>query len=1520
MMTLELLTELRLRNVKLWADGDRLRYSAPEGTLTPNLLQQIAGHKAEILEFLRSVQSAESANSKPIIPVARDRELPLSFAQKRLWFLDRLEPDNATYNIPVAVRLEGIINRDAFEQAFNEVIRRHEVLRTNFPSHGGRPAQVVGESRKHPLPLIALGSLNDVVRRQQIFTLTSSEAQRTFKLASGSLVRAALLETARQEHEVLLTMHHIVSDAWSRSILMEEMAALYDAFVSGRPSALAELPVQYADFAVWQQQWQQSPAWDSQLSYWKKRLEGAPVLHMPTDKPRPSVQTFRGRNLRFEVAEPVASRLKQLFQQQGVTPFIGFLATFKALLYRYTGQTDIVIGTPIANRSRLETEKLIGFFLNTLVMRTDLSGNPEFIDLLARVRRIALEAHANQELPFERIVEELQPERDLSHSPLFQTMFIYQTASSNGPQVPHLRLTPINTTSESAKFDLTLSVADADGLSGVIEYSTDLYETATIERLLGHWQTLLHSIVTAPRARVAQLRMLTVEEERQILVRWNSTEKEIPSQVCIHELFEAQAERGADRICLVFQDEQLSYGELNRRSNQLARHLKQFGVGPETIVAICIERSSEMMTGLLGILKAGGTYLPLDPAYPKDRLAYMLSDSGARVLLSSAGLSNRLPEVSIPVVEIDDWQSINHRASYAVPNESSPENLAYVIYTSGSTGQPKGVMISHGNVVNFFAGMDERIHCDESDALLAVTSISFDISGLELLWTLARGTKVILVSEQATRNLSGEARHRRQNKKMAFSLFYFAHYGADETGDKYRLLLEGAKFADTHGFEAVWTPERHFHPFGGLYPNPSLTSAALATITEKVQLRAGSVVLPLHHPVRIAEEWAVVDNLSKGRAGIAFASGWHANDFAFYPDNYVDRRDVMIRGLITVQELWRGESVKVRGGAGNDVDVKIFPRPVQAELPVWITTPGTPETFIKAGEFGVNVLTHLIGQSIEELAEKIKLYREARVSHGHDPRKGRVTLMVHTFISDDGQSVREKVRAPFTEYLRSSVGLISNLAKALNFPLNLDQMRQQDVNDLLDFAFNRYFETSALFGTPESCSRMVDTLKAIGVDEIACLIDFGVDIDSVLESLRYLDELKAICNREQVNHESSLPWQAIDSGATLMQCTPSMMSALSLSQTTLQAFASLKTLMLGGEALPSQLAREVKSKLSARLVNMYGPTETTIWSATHEVCANSETISIGRPIANTRIYMLDGHLELVPVGVAGELYIGGSGVARGYLKQPDLSAQRFIPDPFSTVSGERLYRTGDLAVYMPDGEITFLGRVDQQVKLRGYRIELSEIEAALENHPEVRQASVIMLEDAQSDKRLVAYVVPTSRDKAATTDLRQHLEQYLPHYMLPSVIVMLDTMPLTPNGKIDRKSLPQPDASRPHQQTAFVAPSTPTEKEVTEIWLKLLRIENVGVMDNFFEAGGHSLLAVQLMSQIEDRFGIELPLRDFFTAPTIKAVAERIEESLFVKSDPDKMDDMLALLETINDEDALQMLASDLEQGKERIN
>jgi natural product biosynthesis luciferase-like monooxygenase protein len=958
----------------------------------------------------------------------------------------------------------------------------------------------------------------------------------------------------------------------------------------------------------------------------------------------------------------------------------------------------------------------------------------------------------------------------------------------------------------------------------------------------------------------------------------------------MHELIEEQVDRTPDAIALVSAGEEITYRQLDARANRLARHLERLGVGPEVLVGISIERSVDMVVAAFAVLKAGGAYVPIDPAYPKKRLGFILDDAKVRVLVTQESLARDLPNHRAQLVSVDaDREAIDAESADRVKSAVTPTNLAYVIYTSGSTGKPKGVMVEHRNVVNFFTGMDAVVTHEPPGVWLAVSSLSFDISVLELFWTLTRGFKTVIYA--STGHLP---------KPIEFSLLYFASDDENHgSSHKYRLLLEGAKFADENGFTAVWTPERHFHPFGGLYPNPSVTSAAIAAVTTRVKIRAGSCVLPLQNPIRVAEEWSLVDNLSNGRVGVSFASGWQPNDFVLMPEHYENAKDILVRDVDVVRRLWRGETLPLPGPRGT-VDVRTFPRPVQPELPFWITSAGSPETFRLAGEMGANVLTHLLGQSVTEVGEKLKVYRQAWRQAGHTG-DGHVTLMLHAFVADDEEFVHAQVHQPLKNYLRSAASLIKPFAStfppfqkargkaAATADLDFSTLSQEDLEALVEYAFARYYETSGLFGTPTGCLSMVDELKQIGVNEIACLIDFGVPTETVLAHLPHLNRLRELATSLQATpprEQGSIAALIRRHGVTHLQCTPSLAGTLTIDEETREALGSLRQLLVGGEMLTTPLAVELRSLVSGDVINMYGPTETTIWSSTHVVGPSEGRVPIGTPIAHTEFYVLDHALQSTPVGVPGELYIGGHGVARGYLHRPDLTAERFVQHPFRAGDTERLYRTGDLVRYRDDGAIEFLGRTDEQVKLRGHRIELAEIENVLAQHPGVREAVVVARETGAGGTQLVGYYVPAGRTAPTAGDLRRHVMDELPEIMVPSAFVALAELPRTPNGKLDRGALPATEPIKAASNHGFVAPSTSVERALAEIWSAALGVERVGLHDNFLELGGHSLAAIEIAATVRRTFQVELPLEAVFEAPTVAELAVTLERDLRNRGEP----------------------------------
>ncbi|MDP9120741.1 MAG: amino acid adenylation domain-containing protein, partial [Acidobacteriota bacterium] len=1082
----------------------------------------------------------------PLERVERGEDLPLSFAQQRLWFIDQLE-GGSLYNVPIALRMSGELAVEVLSRVLGEVVRRHEVLRTVFSSAGGRARQVILPPADSAISVVDLTSVPRALREPLAAGWVAEEVRRPFDLARGPLLRARLWRLDETEHLMLLTMHHIVSDGWSLGVLVREVTALYTAFSSGRPSPLSELPVQYADFAAWQRRWFSGGVLEREVLYWRQRLAGAPpLLELPADRPRPPVQSFRGA-VRESVFSPALSRkLLALSRRQGATLFMTLLAGFQGLLARLCGQTDFTLGTPIAGRNRLETEGLIGFFVNTLVLRADLSHDPDFGEILSRVRRETLDAYQHQDLPFEKLVEDLEPERSLGRSPLFQAMLLLQNNSSERLEMPGVELRALAVPGGTANFDLTLALQETDkGLEAALEYSTDLFDSATMVRLLGQLDRLLRAAADSPETLLSQLPLLGEGERFQILVEWNDAGPEDHRDTLLHEPFLAQAALTPDRVALISGDEQLSYRELREEATRLARGLAALGAQAEVPVGILLERGAGRIVALLGVLIAGAPYLPLDPALPRERIGEHLADSGASIVVTREELLVRLPKAPIATLCLDrndrkgrddrhgcegrdgcdDREGRHDRDGGQIARRRGRTggHAAYVMYTSGSTGRPKGVLIEHRAAAWYVRCAVANFDLAPSDRALQFASLSFDVSVEEIFPILAVGGRLVVFPA-----------------------------GDIPTANEF--------LAVCRAFE--------------------ITVAAPAT------------------------------------------AYWH------------------------------------------------------------------------------------------ELVTEIEVQPEA-------------------------------------------------LPKALR-------------------------------------------LMSIG--------------------------------GEKARPDRAASWQRLASGIALW--------------------------------------------------NEYGPTETTViatlWRLGREPWDATVDLPLGRPIRGARTYILDRQLQPLPPGVPGELAIGGAGLARGYLGQPAMTAERFVPDPFGEAGG-RLYRTGDLARHRPDGELDFLGRIDHQVKLRGFRVEPGEIELALASHAEVAEAVVVLREGLPGGRGLVAYVVPEAGAQPIGTALREGLRAKLPAYMVPVHVVLVPALPLTPNGKLDRRLLvehgPLPEMSP--GQASWTAPRTPAEELLSGLFAEVLATSGggVGAAADFFELGGHSLLATQLMSRVRTAFGVELPLRAVFEQPTVAGLAREIEKA-----------------------------------------
>jgi amino acid adenylation domain-containing protein len=1033
-------------------------------------------------------------------------------SQERLWVLDQLHPQNPAQNLTCGVRLGGPFDRRTLETALDEVLRRHQILRTEFRIIDGVPAQVVLPSAGANLETTDLRRLSKDDRESQLARLAQERAQQPFNLTHGPLLRSTLFRLTDAEHVLIMILHRIICDETSAQLVLRDVASCYEACASGKSFTVAEKIVQYWEFAS-----QQPAPSVEELAYWKEQLAGVvSSIDLPTDRQRPPVQTFRGAKQRMRIASPLLQQLRELCESQGATLFTTLFAGFNVLLSLYTGQKELLVGTPVSGR-RTEMQESIGPWENMLVMRTDVSGDPSITELVQRVRKVVVDGLRHQDFPFELLVEEFHLERDLSRNPLFQVAFRLQKHSGEHLRMPSLTVSPFLIESGVERFDLSVRASEGeDGLDVEFSYNTDLFDASTIERMMQHFRRVLEHFVVDPAQHLSGLSPLTEAERDEILIEFNRTAASYPRELCIHHLLQTQAQRTPQAVAVEFNGRSLTYAELDFRSNQLSQLLRNHGVQREVLVGLCVERSLEMVVALLGILKAGGAYVPIDPAYPSDRIRHVLEDANVKILLTQESLLPSLPSTAAEVICVDaSWMFLATQSGERVAAESAPEDLAYVIYTSGSTGKPKGVQIQHGSVVNFLYSMQREpgLSCD--DVLVAVTTLSFDIAGLEMYLPLLSGARLVVASREQAQD-----------------------------GRKLKLLLQDSRATVMQATPATWR--------------------------------------------------------------LLFESAWKGN------------RDLKV--------------------------------------------------------------------------------------------------------------------------------------------------------------------------------------------------------------------------------------------------------------------------LVGGEALPPVLARELASGCGP-VWNMYGPTETTIWSSAYRLEERHHgLIPIGKPIANTQAYILDGNHRPVPIGVPGELYLAGDGLARGYLGRPDLTNERFVPNPFQTEAGARMYRTGDVARFLPDGNILYLGRIDNQVKVRGFRIELGEIESVLSKLPSVRSAAVVAREDKPGERRLVAYVVPSSDQEFSVVRLRDFVKQSLPEYMVPSTFVKMDTLPLSPNGKINRSALPAPDSSQAEGSTTVVARDD-LELELVNIWKKVLGVPNVGITDNFFDLGGHSLLAARMLCEIEMSLGKEIPLSALFRSATVESLAALIREA--PKSGPD---------------------------------
>ncbi len=1449
-----------------------------------------------------------------------DEAYPLTPIQEGMLFHRLSEPGSGIDVEQIVVTLNHEVDPARMQEAWSRTALRHPRLGATFRWAG----LLSPEQRDAPTPVHVhftdLSGTPKEAAEERFRTFLGEDRERAFPLDTPPLLRIHLFRFGPREHRLVWTFPHILMDGRSFPLVLRDVFAFLDRGEAHDPGTP---PPSFRGFVRYLADREDT----GDEAFWRAYLAGygEPATLLPD-----AAGAGRGRRgetvLRLDADRTRA--LSTLAKAAGVSMNTVVQGAWALLLARRSGRDDVVFGTVRARRSGGPegAADMVGVLINTLPVRVRLDPEARIGDWLREVREDQRRVRPHEHASLVRIRQwsALPPE-----APLFESLVIFDRE--------HLDTTMRRAgfgedrsfeLLERTSYPLTLYAYAEDRLLLRLAHDEDRLPPPLARGLMDGLVNLLAGMAAGPDVRLGELELLSADERARALEEWNATARPLPAGATLHGLVLDALRRDPERPAVVCGSDALSAGELEDRSGRVAAYLAGLGVGRGDLVGVALPTSVDQLVVVLGVLRCGAAYVPLDPAYPEARRRFMMEDAALTALVTTSGAHPGGGVGARADVLLDrEAGRILGTAPDAGDGPAGPGDRAYVLYTSGSTGKPKGVEVEHRSVVNFLVGMDAVIPAErEGGAWLSLTSLSFDISVLERFRPLVEGRLLVLHREaradggmRAPEFLAGgRAQGRTEGDAPAgldMSLFYFAADAGTAGTDPYRLLLEGARFADAEGFSAVWTPERHFHAFGGLYPAPSVVGAAVAAVTSRVQVRAGSVVLPLHHPVRVAEEWSVVDNLSGGRVGISFASGWHPDDFVLAPERHADRKAILFRDLEVVRRLWRGEKVAFPGPGGDPVEVGILPRPVQHDLPVWITTAGNVETYREAGAAGARVLTHLLGQTVEEVEERVRSYRQAWSAAGH-PGSGYVSLMLHTFVGDDDDAVREQVREPMKAYLKSSVGLLRNVAGAWTAYRRtssapdvrgdeFSKLSDEDLDALLEFAFERYFETSGLFGSEARCIETARRLQAAGVDEIVCLVDFGVEADVVLDHLPHLARVRRALGDDAAPMqagEGALAAEIRRHGVTHLQCTPSELRMLLADPESREALSGLDALLVGGEAFPGALAEAAVRAVAGKVVNMYGPTETTIWSTTLAVdpdeAAPDGIVPIGLPIVNTRCYVLDSALRPLPPGVVGELFIGGAGVARGYLGRPELTAERFLPDPFTQEEGSRMYRTGDRVRRRDDGILEFLGRVDQQVKLRGHRIETGEIESALESLPDVAQAAVVLREDRAGDSRLAAYLVPAKGAGGDGAAVRSRvagaLATLLPPVMVPSTFTLVEALPLTPNRKVDRAALPAPrEEDRPvagapgsgpvgGQARPGAAdpgpgssgrPDPAVVRGVTEIWSELLGATGVGLDDNFFDLGGHSLLTVQVHDRIRARFGRDLRILDLFRNPTVRTLS-----------------------------------------------
>jgi amino acid adenylation domain-containing protein len=1551
----EFLSELRGLDIQVFVDGDRLRCNAPEGTLTPEIRAQLAERKAEIISFLR--QANININGTSISPVSRtdDKTFPLSFAQQRLWFLGQLVPGSAFYNVPTAFRLTGTLNLTALQQTFNEIVRRHEALRTTFQLVDGQPVQKIAPILTISIPVINLREVPAEKREAEARRIATEEAHCPFDLTNGPLLRVKLLQFDETEHVLLLNLHHIVSDGWSIGVLIREVGTLYAAFVTGKPSPLPALPIQYADFALWQREWLPGKVLETQLTYWQKQLADISILSLPADRPRPAIQTYRGATQTLSLPKPLSEALEALSQQEGITLFMTLLAAFQTLLYRYTCTEDIAVGSPIANRNRSDIEPLIGFFVNSLVLRTDLAGNPTFRELLSRVREVALGAYAHQDLPFEKLVEELHPERNLNQNPLFQVVFALQNAPVEALELPGLILSPQQFDSGTTRFDLEfhlwqqsagndLWVDRSDGISGLVVYSTDLFDHATIERMLGHFQILLEGIVAHPEKRIADLQILSECELHQLLVEWNSTKADYAKKLCVHQLFEAQAERTPDAIALVLEDKQLTYRQLNTLSNQLAHYLKKQGFGAEDLIGICVGRSLEMVVGMLGILKVGAAYLPLDPTYPSERLNFILKDAQVPLVLTSSHWLEKEKFASIELSRVicldQDWEKIVQKSEDNPISNVTAGNLAYVIYTSGSTGKPKGVQVQHSNLLNLVYWHQQAFGVSPLDRSTQIAGVAFDACVWEVWPYLTAGASIYFPNDET--RLSPE-KLRDWLVLKAITISFLPTPLAEKIlqiewpqNTPLRLLLTGGD--KLHEYPLNSYPFQVVNNYGPA-ENTVVTTSGQIPVKNKADLAP-----PIGRPIANTQLYVLDAKLQPAAIGISGELYISGDGLA---RGYVNRPDLTAERFIPNPfsnkkgaRLYKtGDLVRYRSDGNleflgrSDDQIKI--RGFRLEL-------GEIESVLNQHP----AVLQTVAVEREDAAGEKRLvaYITLNAEAKEQPESIQPVQLQDEQVLQWQMLYDETYKQPAAE-ADPTFNIIGWNSSYTDQPIPAEQVREwvnNQVAQILALQPKRVLEIGCgtglvLFRVAPHCTQYCGTdFSAPALDYIQQQVakqempqvtllqkiatDFnGIEaeafdtiiLNSVVQYFPNIDYLAQVLKGAVqatapggfifIGDVRSLPLlEAFHASVQLYQAEPSLPCEQLQQRVQMQVFQETELVIDPDFFKALQQKLPEISDIEIQLIRGRHHNELTQfrYNVILHIKAEKADPKCDESEKQGELKWLDWIEDNLTISTIHQLLTETKSAAIGITRIPNARVMAAVKTTECLSEDGKFKTAGQLQKALQDFKNLGIEPEDLygMSEELSYTLNISWSDAGGDGCYD----AIFARKEAINNQRIPLSIQGRTKDAGFITkksnlhsyannplqakaarklipQLQNYLTEKLPEYMVPSAFVVLESLPITPNGKVDRRALPAPEPIKPELSGSYVAPRTPVEEMLVKIWAEILGLKRLAIHDNFFELGGHSLLATQLISRVRDALEIELPLRSVFEAPTITEFSKLIE-------------------------------------------